>query len=162
MNLFEVGQRTPTPNILAALRRAIEAEGIRLLLDETSGSMTTSPWGDMGGRIYGGGRASRAGGNRVGIFVPVRDDLFYDHATDPIGCVERGQKGWILAAFQSSDVLGGAASWVWHLIVASCPQHSTMSRRISARPALARKVSDCAIPVSSIAVITNRPLPAVQ
>ena len=31
--LFEAGQRTPTPNNLAALRRAIEAEGIRLLFD---------------------------------------------------------------------------------------------------------------------------------
>jgi transcriptional regulator with XRE-family HTH domain len=35
VRLFEAGQRTPTPNNLAALRRAIEAEGIRLLFDET-------------------------------------------------------------------------------------------------------------------------------
>ena len=32
--LFEAGRRTPTGNVLAALRRAIEAEGIRLLFDE--------------------------------------------------------------------------------------------------------------------------------
>jgi transcriptional regulator with XRE-family HTH domain len=31
---FERGQRALTPNNLAALRRAIEAEGIRLLFDE--------------------------------------------------------------------------------------------------------------------------------
>jgi ribosome-binding protein aMBF1 (putative translation factor) len=30
---FEAGRRTPTHNNLAALRRAIEAEGIRLLFD---------------------------------------------------------------------------------------------------------------------------------
>ena len=34
VHLYEAGQRTPTPNNLAALRRAIEAEGIRLLFDE--------------------------------------------------------------------------------------------------------------------------------
>ena len=34
VNEFEAGRRTPTPNNLAALRRAIEAEGIRLLFDE--------------------------------------------------------------------------------------------------------------------------------
>lgn len=32
---FEARRRTPTPNNLAALRRAIEAEGIRLLFDES-------------------------------------------------------------------------------------------------------------------------------
>lgn len=32
--LFEAGHRSPTGNVLAALRRAIEAEGIRLLFDE--------------------------------------------------------------------------------------------------------------------------------
>ena len=31
---FERGQRTPTPNNLASMRRAIEAEGIRLLFDK--------------------------------------------------------------------------------------------------------------------------------
>jgi hypothetical protein len=35
--LFEAGQRTPTENILAAVRRAIVAEGIRLLFDDTGG-----------------------------------------------------------------------------------------------------------------------------
>ena len=34
---FEAGRRTPNPNNLAALRRVIEAEGIRLLFD-TDGS----------------------------------------------------------------------------------------------------------------------------
>lgn len=34
VNDFEAGRRTPTPNNLAALRRAIEAEGIRLLFAE--------------------------------------------------------------------------------------------------------------------------------
>jgi transcriptional regulator with XRE-family HTH domain len=33
VNEFEAGRRTPTPNNLTALRRAIEAEGIRLLFD---------------------------------------------------------------------------------------------------------------------------------
>ncbi|HWB49207.1 MAG TPA: helix-turn-helix transcriptional regulator [Stellaceae bacterium] len=33
--LFEAGQRTPTENVLAALRRAIEAQGIRLVFDDT-------------------------------------------------------------------------------------------------------------------------------
>jgi len=33
--LFEAGLRKPTRNNVAALRRAIEAEGIRLLFDET-------------------------------------------------------------------------------------------------------------------------------
>ena len=33
VHLFEAGLRTPTPNNIAALRRAIEAEGIRLLFD---------------------------------------------------------------------------------------------------------------------------------
>jgi len=36
--LFEAGQRTPTPNNLAALRRAVETEGIRLLFDEQGGA----------------------------------------------------------------------------------------------------------------------------
>jgi DNA-binding XRE family transcriptional regulator len=31
---FEKGQRTPTPNNLGAMRRAIEAAGIRLLFDQ--------------------------------------------------------------------------------------------------------------------------------
>jgi transcriptional regulator with XRE-family HTH domain len=31
---FEAGLRTPTPNNIAALRRAIEAEGLRLLFDD--------------------------------------------------------------------------------------------------------------------------------
>lgn len=31
---FEAGRRTPTPNNLAALRRAIESEGMRLLFGE--------------------------------------------------------------------------------------------------------------------------------
>jgi ribosome-binding protein aMBF1 (putative translation factor) len=31
--LFEAGQRSPTDNVLSALRRAIEAEGIKLLFD---------------------------------------------------------------------------------------------------------------------------------
>jgi len=35
INEFEAGRRTPTPNNIAAIRRAIEAEGIRLLFDET-------------------------------------------------------------------------------------------------------------------------------
>jgi len=122
VNLFEVGQRTPTPNILAAQRRAIEAGGIRLLLDETSGSMTTSPWGDMGGRIYGGGRASRAGGNRVGIFVPVRDDLFYDH-NRPDRLRRTRAEGLDTRRVSERRCARRAASWVWHLIVASCPQH---------------------------------------
>jgi transcriptional regulator with XRE-family HTH domain len=34
VNEFEAGRRNPTPNNLAALRRAIEGEGIRLLFDE--------------------------------------------------------------------------------------------------------------------------------
>jgi len=34
VNEFEAGRRTPTSNNLAALRRAIEAEGVRLLFDE--------------------------------------------------------------------------------------------------------------------------------
>jgi transcriptional regulator with XRE-family HTH domain len=33
--LFEAGQRSPTENVLAALRSAIEAEGIRLVFDDT-------------------------------------------------------------------------------------------------------------------------------
>jgi hypothetical protein len=64
-----------------------------------------------------------AGRNRVGIFVPMRHDLFYEEAADPIGCGERGHKRWIFAAFQSGDVFGGAPSRVWHLKVASSPQH---------------------------------------
>ncbi len=35
VHLFEAGLRTPTPNNLAALRRAVDAEGLRLLFDET-------------------------------------------------------------------------------------------------------------------------------
>jgi transcriptional regulator with XRE-family HTH domain len=35
VHLFEAGLRNPTPNNIAALRRAIEAGGIRLLFDET-------------------------------------------------------------------------------------------------------------------------------
>jgi transcriptional regulator with XRE-family HTH domain len=35
VHLFEAGLRNPTPNNITALRRAIEAEGIRLLFDET-------------------------------------------------------------------------------------------------------------------------------
>jgi hypothetical protein len=35
--LFEAGQRTPTENVLAAMRRAIVAERIRLLFDDTGG-----------------------------------------------------------------------------------------------------------------------------
>ena len=35
---FERGQRTPTPNNLASMRRAIEAEGIRLLFDTNGGA----------------------------------------------------------------------------------------------------------------------------
>jgi hypothetical protein len=34
VHLFEAEPRNPTPNYLAALRRAIEAEGIRPLFDE--------------------------------------------------------------------------------------------------------------------------------
>jgi transcriptional regulator with XRE-family HTH domain len=34
VNEFEAGRRQPTPNNLAALRRSVEAEGIRLLFDE--------------------------------------------------------------------------------------------------------------------------------
>jgi DNA-binding transcriptional regulator YiaG len=34
VNEFEAGRRNPTPNNIAALRRAIEAEGIRLLFDD--------------------------------------------------------------------------------------------------------------------------------
>ena len=37
VNEFEAGRRTPTPNNLAALRRAIEDQGIRLLFDEAGG-----------------------------------------------------------------------------------------------------------------------------
>ncbi len=33
--LFEAGQRSPTENVLAAMRQAIEAEGIRLVFDDT-------------------------------------------------------------------------------------------------------------------------------
>jgi ribosome-binding protein aMBF1 (putative translation factor) len=32
---FETGRRTPTTNNVASMRRAIEAEGIKLLFDET-------------------------------------------------------------------------------------------------------------------------------
>ena len=35
VNEFEAGRRQPTPNNLAALRHAVEAEGIRLLFDDT-------------------------------------------------------------------------------------------------------------------------------
>jgi hypothetical protein len=35
VNEFEAGRRTPTPNNIAALRRAIENGGIRFLFDET-------------------------------------------------------------------------------------------------------------------------------
>src|SRR5947208_4603544 len=35
VNEFEAGRRQPTPNNLAALRRAVEVEGLRLLFDET-------------------------------------------------------------------------------------------------------------------------------
>jgi ribosome-binding protein aMBF1 (putative translation factor) len=34
VNEFEAGRRHPTPNNIAALRRAIEVEGIRLLFDD--------------------------------------------------------------------------------------------------------------------------------
>ena len=36
---FERGQRTPTANNLSSMRRAIEAEGIRLLFDEAGAPM---------------------------------------------------------------------------------------------------------------------------
>jgi hypothetical protein len=81
-------------------------------------------------------------------------------ATDLIGCDQPGHKGRILAPFQSSDMVGRAASWVWHLIVASRPQHHQPPYIGPAR--VGEEGSDCAIPVSSHAVITNRPLPAVQ
>jgi hypothetical protein len=35
VNEFEAGRRIPTPNNLAALRRAMEDEGIRMLFDDT-------------------------------------------------------------------------------------------------------------------------------
>jgi hypothetical protein len=35
VHLFEAGLRQPTPNNLAALRRALEVEGIKLLFDES-------------------------------------------------------------------------------------------------------------------------------
>jgi transcriptional regulator with XRE-family HTH domain len=36
--LFEAGKRTPTADSLAALRRAIEAAGVRLVFDRLNGS----------------------------------------------------------------------------------------------------------------------------
>jgi ribosome-binding protein aMBF1 (putative translation factor) len=36
--LFEAGKRKPTEDVLAALRRAIEAAGIRLVFDRRDGS----------------------------------------------------------------------------------------------------------------------------
>ena len=40
--LFEAGQRSPIENVLAALRRALEAEGIGLVFDDTGALLASS------------------------------------------------------------------------------------------------------------------------
>jgi transcriptional regulator with XRE-family HTH domain len=56
VHLFEAGLRQPTPNNLAALRRALEVEGIKLLFDESGAAAGIAR---QGARI----EASEAGSN---------------------------------------------------------------------------------------------------
>jgi len=46
---FESGHRTLIPNNIAALRRAIEAEGIRLLFDENGNAIGIARQNPVGG-----------------------------------------------------------------------------------------------------------------
>src|SRR3954470_15764999 len=58
VNSFESGQKTPLPNNLSALRRAVEDEGLRLLFDQ-NGEAVGIAAGDTEGEISRTRRRSR-------------------------------------------------------------------------------------------------------
>ena len=70
-----------------------------------------------------GGRRSPMRRTRVGIFLPVDGDLVDNDAANPVGCGQRRHLGGEPVASKRGDVFGGAAAWIWHLVIASSAHH---------------------------------------
>ena len=51
---FEKGERTPIPNNLAAIRRAVESAGIRLAFDERGNATGLTAGRDPTSEVFGG------------------------------------------------------------------------------------------------------------